>query len=203
MCDPRRLAVCPLLVALILACGAVLAAEETAGGPAVTTTEPVLIPDSRVSPEYPPAALAARLEGSVTLRTEILADGTVGQIEVLESTSPNLGFEKAAERAIRQWRFEPATAAGEAVVGDQVVRLSFHRAPAAQGAWVAASFRPVANIGGAGKAVTQPPAGDNSTAAYNTHGSRSPSHPCASLGCMYDRKDMFSPPAPDVNHPKH
>jgi TonB family protein len=207
MCDPRRIAACPLLLALIVACGAVLAAEETAGGPAVSSTEPVLIPASRVSPEYPPAALAARFQGSVTLRTEVLADGTVGRIEVLDSSAPNLGFEKAAERAIRQWRFEPALAAGQPVVGDQVVRLNFHTTPTADAAWVSASFRPMADIGGAGSVIEPPGAGgrggvgDNSTAAYRDRGTRVPEHPCGTSVCLYNRRDMFSAPSAEANTP--
>jgi protein TonB len=198
MRDARRLASCSVVSGLILACGVVIAAE---GATVVTDTAPVLIPTSRVSPEYPPAAFAARFQGAVTLRTEVLPDGTVGSIQVLESTAPNLGFEQAAERAIRQWRFEPATLAGEPVAGDQVIRLSFGMAPRATAAWVSASMRPMADIGGAHTSGRIAMGDDTPMAASHEESIRHPTHPCPSLGCMYDRKDIFTATAPEIVMP--
>ena len=52
---------------------------------------------------------------SATRITVILPDGTVSEVEVLESSSPNLGFEQAAMNAVEQWKFEPARVGADAV----------------------------------------------------------------------------------------
>jgi protein TonB len=71
-------------------------------------TIPVLIADSKVAPDYPELARAARLGGRVILEAVIRSDGTVAEVSVLQCTRPDLGFEEAAIDAIRQWRYEPA-----------------------------------------------------------------------------------------------
>jgi TonB family protein len=78
-------------------------------------TNPVLIEDSKVPPEYPEIARVARLEGNVILQAIIHRDGTVGNIEILRCNRPRMGFEEAAEAAVRQWRYEPATQNGRPV----------------------------------------------------------------------------------------
>lgn len=95
----QRSIVMALLCALVVAggTGAALATEV------VVTTGVMAV--EHVVPVYPPAAKAAGFHGSVTLSAEILADGTVGTVSVLESTRPRLGFEAAATDAVRQWRF--------------------------------------------------------------------------------------------------
>jgi TonB family protein len=59
----------------------------------------------KLSPPYPPAMLAARIEGVVILDATIRRDGTIGDVKVLKSTSP--GFEQAAIGAVKQWRYTP------------------------------------------------------------------------------------------------
>lgn len=76
---------------------------------------PVLIPESRVNPKYPEPARRARLQGDVVLDAVIHRDGRVGELRVLSSTAPELGFEDAAIVAVRQWRYEPARLAGRPV----------------------------------------------------------------------------------------
>lgn len=71
-------------------------------------TIPVLIADSKVAPDYPELARASRNEGRVILEAVIRSDGTVAEVNVLQCTRPDLGFEEAAIDAIRQWRYEPA-----------------------------------------------------------------------------------------------
>jgi protein TonB len=70
-------------------------------------TNPVLIPDSKVAPDYPELARTVRIQGRVILEAVILRDGTVAEVSVLQCTKPDLGFEEAAIEAIRQWRYEP------------------------------------------------------------------------------------------------
>jgi TonB family protein len=78
-------------------------------------TNPILIQESKVDPEYPELARVARLEGNVILQAIIHSDGTVGDIEVLRTNRPNMGFEEAAMEAVAQWRYEPALQNGKPV----------------------------------------------------------------------------------------
>ena len=80
---------------------------------AVATTRPLLI--HAVRARYTPEALSAGIEGSVTLDAVVLADGTVGDVEVVASLDRKLGLDGQAIEAVRQWRFAPATRAGHAV----------------------------------------------------------------------------------------
>ena len=75
---------------------------------AAGVTNPVLIEDTKVKPEYPELARVARLEGKVILQAIIHKDGAVSDITVLQSSRPNLGFEESATLAVRQWRYTPA-----------------------------------------------------------------------------------------------
>jgi protein TonB len=78
-------------------------------------SNPILIPESKVEPEYPELARVARLEGNVILQAIIHDDGTVGEIEVLRTNRPNMGFEEAAMEAVSQWRYKPALQNGKPV----------------------------------------------------------------------------------------
>ena len=104
--------------------------------PAVTATGADVIPPqvvSQVTPLYPPAAEAARFEGSVTLAAEILKDGSIREVAILESDPPGLGFEQAATDAVKQWRFDQAAKDGRAVESYTVVRLHFRVPTASMG----------------------------------------------------------------------
>lgn len=76
-------------------------------------TLPTLI--EKVSPEYPEMARKARLESKVFLKAVILANGTVGEIELLRCDCPCMGFEEAAITAVEQWTYEPAMLNGRPV----------------------------------------------------------------------------------------
>jgi protein TonB len=78
-------------------------------------TNPTLIADSQVRPDYPEPARQARLQGNVILEAVIRADGTVAKIRVLRCTQPRVGFEEAAIDAVGQWLYEPATQNGKPV----------------------------------------------------------------------------------------
>jgi protein TonB len=78
-------------------------------------TNPRLIDESKVQPEYPELARVARLEGNVILQAIIHADGSVGDLEILRCNRPNMGFEDAASSAVAQWRYSPATQNGRPV----------------------------------------------------------------------------------------
>ena len=56
----------------------------------------------RPTPVYPLSARQQGLEGTVSLRFEMLADGTVSQVNVLESTGYPI-LDEAAQNAVKQW----------------------------------------------------------------------------------------------------
>jgi len=78
-------------------------------------TNPVLIQETKITPEYPELARVARLEGNVILQAIVHADGVVGDLEVLRVNRPNMGFEEAAITAVQQWMYQPATQNGKPV----------------------------------------------------------------------------------------
>ena len=72
-------------------------------------TNPEIIPETKIEPIYPELARRARLEGNVILQAIVYKDGTVGDIELLRTSRPGVGFEDAAVEAVAQWRYHPAT----------------------------------------------------------------------------------------------
>ncbi len=86
------------------------------GGPAAVPDAPaVLVPESRVVPEFPERARELRLGATVVVAVEIGEDGAPIDIRVARCSRPNLGFERAAIRAVEQWRWKPATSLGRPV----------------------------------------------------------------------------------------
>lgn len=82
--------------------------ELVALGPDVTP--PVLIHE--VVPEKP--KMAERLKESGFVETEVLVgpDGSVEDVRIVNVSPPNMGFERATEDAVRQFRYKPATKKG-------------------------------------------------------------------------------------------
>jgi protein TonB len=77
----------------------------------------------RVEPQYPEAARKTRLQGVVILEAVITAEGTVANVKVLKSVNPLL--DAAAERAVSQWIYKPATLNGRAVPVYLTVTVNF------------------------------------------------------------------------------
>jgi TonB family protein len=78
-------------------------------------TPPVLIPGSRVQPEYPGEDRKASHQGRLYLRAVVRKDGSVGDIIVLRAPIHEIGLKQAAIDAMRRWRYRPALKAGEPV----------------------------------------------------------------------------------------
>jgi protein TonB len=57
-------------------------------------------------PQYTDEAREAKLQGKVTLRVLVGADGRAAQIRIVQGIG--LGLDERAEQAIRAWKFEPA-----------------------------------------------------------------------------------------------
>jgi len=77
----------------------------------------------KVDPAYPANMVHDRIEGVVVLHAVIHADGTVGDVSVLEGFNELL--DENACVALRQWRFRPGTKNGVPVDVEAVVRVPF------------------------------------------------------------------------------
>lgn len=86
-------------------------------GNAVMTADLVDIPPkpiTRGSFKYPSTAKKNGIKGYVVLSVLVETDGSVNQVQVLES-SPSGIFDTAALQGIRSWHFEPAKYKGDTV----------------------------------------------------------------------------------------
>jgi periplasmic protein TonB len=104
------------------------------GGGTVVKAEPVppvitlaeLDPRYRgdVQPPYPPSLERMEIEGKVTVRLQIGADGRVTSVELVRADDPGF-FATTRDWALRRWRFKPATRDGVAVASTLVKTVSF------------------------------------------------------------------------------
>ncbi len=69
-------------------------------------------------PEYTDEARHEKLQGSVTLRVLVTADGRAGQVRIIKALG--LGLDERAVDAVRKWRFEPARDATRKAVAEWV-----------------------------------------------------------------------------------
>jgi TonB family protein len=82
--------------------------------PAPPITPPVAIEGSQAQPLYPDSARRLDIQGTTTLRVQVLADGQVGEVAV-EQSAGHPDLDQAAVDAARQWRFQPARRGTEPV----------------------------------------------------------------------------------------
>jgi TonB family protein len=75
-------------------------------------TIPVLIHE--VKPQYPMGARRAGIEGTSQLKIQVLPDGSVGEIQLVKSTGDS-SLDEAAQKAVKQWKFNPGRSGGKAV----------------------------------------------------------------------------------------
>ena len=180
-----------LLLVGLLAFTGIAVADEAA------FTEAFVIAGSRVTPDYPPAARAARFTGTVTVAAMINDDGSVGASEVIDSSNPNLGFEDAALEAFTHWRFAPAVQDGAPVA--TVWSYQFHfEAPGGRlssnayvsGAHMMSSLAAPGSVKGGTFSSEE----KNRLASVTRHGFAKPSRePCSQPKCMYDRTKLLPP----------
>lgn len=193
--EVMRRTIVVLLVGLIAFTGLALASGEEHSAAFV-------IAGSRVAAEYPPAALAAGFEGSVTVAAMINEDGSVGAVEVVESTSSNLGFEEAALEAFRQWQFAPATQDGEPVMSFWAYGFEFssgggrlNPSPYVSGDMMVSVLAGSASFGGAKDGSLGDGGGINTNETKRRfRPSTIGKIPCRRLGCMYDRSRLVPRP---------
>ncbi len=91
-----------------------LAEEGTADG---TKQSQLVMPKIvySVAPKYPEDARRAGVEGRVLLDVVVETDGTVGDVTPAVEVEDYPSFSKAAVRAVKQWRFAPATDGGDPI----------------------------------------------------------------------------------------
>jgi protein TonB len=76
------------------------------------------------APVYPPELERAGIEGTVTFRLKIAADGSVSEA-LVEKTSGYAAMDRAALEAVRRWRFTPARRFGLPVAIEVRKRFPF------------------------------------------------------------------------------
>lgn len=86
---------------------------------------PQPIPGQTPAPDYPARALRRGESGTVTIRAEIGLDGVPLSVGV-EQSSGSRALDRAAEDAVRRWRFQPALRAGQPTTGSVVVPITFN-----------------------------------------------------------------------------
>ncbi len=92
---------------------------DVSPAPAVERAVPAPLPEPagpvairRMSPEYPVRARVSGQQGFVELTFSVTPDGRVEEVRVVDSW-PRRVFDRSAKRAIKGWRFDPATVTGQ------------------------------------------------------------------------------------------
>ena len=88
----------------------------TGGGAALSAPEIIanISPTVRIEPQYPPRALRAGIEGLVTVEFTIAVDGSVKDVAIVSAEPPKV-FDNEVLKAIKRWKFQPQTVAGQTV----------------------------------------------------------------------------------------
>ncbi len=83
-----------------------------------------LTPLVTLPPRYPPTAKARRIEGFVEVEFSVDTDGKTADIRIIDAEPAGV-FERAAQRAIRRWRFQAHVVEGKAVAVRARQRVDF------------------------------------------------------------------------------
>ncbi len=73
-----------------------------------------LVPVAQVPPVYPLRARRQGIEGWVTVKFLVTADGQIQSVSILDSKPPRV-FDKSVRRCVNAWRFRPGMVAGQPV----------------------------------------------------------------------------------------
>ncbi|MCP4291188.1 MAG: energy transducer TonB [bacterium] len=78
----------------------------------------------RTNPVYPYRARQRGIEGEVKVKLLVRADGTVANVEILESSPAGL-FDSSVKKTVPQWKFTPGRIDGKAVPSWVVTNVVF------------------------------------------------------------------------------
>jgi TonB family protein len=101
---------------------------------AVAAQQPIYEPGNGVSlpsvvkqvrAQYTQEGRDAHIEGTVVLSTVVLADGSVGDVNVTRSLDTTYGLDAEAVKAMKQWEFKPGMKDGKAVAVRVSVNMTF------------------------------------------------------------------------------
>jgi len=77
----------------------------------------------KVDPGYPTQLIRQNVAGTIVLYAVIHADGTVGNVRVLNGVDNRL--DKFASDAVSQWKFQPATRNGSPIEVEATFQIPF------------------------------------------------------------------------------
>lgn len=81
----------------------------------------------KVSPQYPQAALGRGIEDTVVIKALISENGDVIKTSVIKEAKSPLGFNRASEKAVKQWKFTPALKDGVKVKVWKSISILFNK----------------------------------------------------------------------------
>jgi protein TonB len=87
---------------------------DSGGGFSMASADGDAVPMVRVPPQYPERAMQRGIEGRVLVEFTISKSGAVKDAKVIAAEPSNI-FNKAALKAIRQWKYNPKILNGKAV----------------------------------------------------------------------------------------
>jgi protein TonB len=83
------------------------------------------VPRHEERPQYTPAAMQAKIEGSVLLEAVVLTDGSVGHVSIVQSLDSQYGLDQQAIDAVKLWTFQPGTRDGQPVRVAVQIQMTF------------------------------------------------------------------------------
>ena len=87
---------------------------DTGGGFSMASADGDAVPMVRVPPQYPERALQRGIEGRVLIEFTISKSGSVKDAKVV-AYEPSKIFNKAALKAVKQWKYNPKIVNGKPV----------------------------------------------------------------------------------------
>ena len=95
--------------------------EPNIGGYSSNTPIPTVL----VQPDYPARAITRGIEGWVDVRFDVTPLGTTTNIQITQA-QPEKIFNRAAQKAVKSWKFQPVTVKGQGVLYEGIEqRITF------------------------------------------------------------------------------
>jgi len=97
----------------------------TAPNPTGITRSPVSISATHTAPPYPPIARRIGVEGKVTLRLTVTAEGRVAQADIVTSSGREDLDQTAQQWIVAHWTYKPALANGVPAASQAMATVVF------------------------------------------------------------------------------